>query len=100
MKSFNTNNLGLYNIHGNVWEWVQDRYGDYILQAEKERSSVFVAFDPQGPSTGFNRVVRGGGWSNHALSARLANRNYWSPESRFNYGGFRLVRTPKVDVFL
>ncbi|MFC1605380.1 formylglycine-generating enzyme family protein [Pseudomonadota bacterium] len=59
------NPFGLYDMHGNVWEWVQDRYGEYSPEA---------VTDPKGPSEGTDRVVRGGDWGSEARLARSASR--------------------------
>jgi len=77
---------GLYDMHGNVWEWCQDWYGDY------PSGSVT---NPIGPSSGSNRVVRGGSWLNPASGCRAANRAVNSPERGCNYIGFRLLRESK-----
>jgi formylglycine-generating enzyme required for sulfatase activity len=78
------NDWGLYDMLGNVWEWVNDRYGDY--------SSNFV-IDPIGSTKGMARVVRGGSWSYGVGSCRAASRSGYSPDySSFDLG-FRLVRT-------
>ena len=69
---------------GNVWEWTQDRYGDY------PGGSVT---DPQGPASGSERVARGGGWYGFARYCRASNRGYDSPGSRDGDAGFRLLRT-------
>jgi formylglycine-generating enzyme required for sulfatase activity len=79
----NPNAWGLFDMHGNVWEWCQDWYGDY------PSGSVI---DPQGPSSGGSRVLRGGCWYDSPLSCRSANRFRDFPASSryFDYG-FRLV---------
>ena len=81
------NPWGLYDIHGNVWEWVSDWYDeDYYKNSPNS--------DPQGPSSGGSRVVRGGGWSSSATNLRSADRGYNSPSYGYSNLGFRLVRTP------
>lgn len=80
------NGSGLYDMHGNVWEWCQDWYGP--LQA----GSVT---DPLGPSSGSARVLRGGGWNYDPQFLRSARRGSYSPGNRSYVIGFRLVRTPK-----
>jgi sulfatase modifying factor 1 len=82
---FQPNAWGLYDMHGNVWEWVQDRYGDY--------PSGNVT-DPEGPSSGSGRVLRGGSWSSVARICRSANRRGRGPGSRGSHSGFRLVLLP------
>jgi formylglycine-generating enzyme required for sulfatase activity len=83
------NAWGLYDMHGNVEEWVQDWYGNY--------SSSSVT-DPKGPSSGSDRVVRGGGWYNSAQLCRAAFRYGDSPDNRGSLGGsrgFRLALSPE-----
>jgi formylglycine-generating enzyme len=80
------NGLGLYDMSGNVLEWVQDWYNkDYY-----RRSPVN---DPEGPSSGTRRVYRGGGWHGYARILRSAARNHFSPGGRGSYLGFRLARS-------
>jgi formylglycine-generating enzyme required for sulfatase activity len=77
------NAWGLYDVHGNVWEWCQDRYGEY---------PEVPATDPTGPAKGDSRVLRGGSWLNSlATSLRCAYRDYRTPDYRYYYIGFRCV---------
>jgi formylglycine-generating enzyme required for sulfatase activity len=82
--SFAPNAWGLYDMHGNVWEWCWDWYGGYSIPDQT---------DPMGASSGVNRVNRGGSWVNSAQNLRSANRSNSAPLAHYNGLGFRLVQT-------
>ena len=84
VKSFNPNKFGLYDMHGNVWEWVQDRWHDDYEGAPTEGSVWEV-----GDST--DRVIRGGSWFSWPGNLRSASRNSGRIDQRNEDLGFRPV---------
>ena len=78
------NGLGIYDMSGNVWEWMQDRYGA-VYYGESPIDN------PQGPATGPSRVMRGGSWYRSAGFVRAASRYNFEPSGSGSHVGFRLV---------
>lgn len=81
------NPWGLYDMHGNVWEWTHDLFASL---------SSLPATNPVGASEGRNRVIRGGAWDFGAESCRSAARESRDPSSRAHFVGFRIVVAPKL----
>jgi formylglycine-generating enzyme required for sulfatase activity len=84
--SFAPNAWGLHDMHGNVWEWCWDRYGEYSVGEQK---------DPDGPPEGSYRVNRGGGWNDFGRHLRSAYRAAHPPINRTFNLGFRVVRNAR-----
>ena len=79
------NSWGLYEMHGSVWEWCNDWYGDYKLEEE---------IDPIGNNEGTDKVIRGGCVKSYPCDCRSAKRNYEEPDVKDKYIGFRLALVP------
>jgi len=90
VKSYPPNEWGVYDMHGNVWEWCQDGFDPYRHRLDPYQSYELV--DPLISASGGNRIRRGGSWFGSGRSCRSANRTYSHPSVRYRTTGFRLVR--------
>lgn len=82
VKQKEPNELGIYDMSGNVYEWCQDLYGEY---------GVYAQTNPRGTASGSKRVYHGGGWISYEGECRVSRRINFEPDYRANYLGFRLA---------
>ncbi|MGD8411784.1 MAG: SUMF1/EgtB/PvdO family nonheme iron enzyme [Desulfobacterales bacterium] len=88
--AFKPNPWGLYDIHGNVSEWVEDWLADYPAGS---------VVDPKGPQSGSHRVIRSGSWANRASTLRSARRRGLRLDEYGELVGFRLARSVSLDLW-
>jgi len=79
------NQLGIYDMSGNVWEWCWDIYASYPVTPQN---------DPHGPISGSYRIARGGSWGSAAMNCAIAHRNYYAVNTYHFHIGFRVCRIP------
>jgi formylglycine-generating enzyme required for sulfatase activity len=89
VASFAPNGFGLYDMVGNIWEWVEDCYHDSYNGAPADGS----AWTDGGKCTSARRVARGGSWYDSPNYLRSTNRSWWPPAARIQFLGFRVART-------
>jgi len=88
------NALGLHDMSGNVWEWCFDRHDNNPASNDSAYEQGGIVTDPQGAASGPYRVRRGGSWGGSAGGCTVGRREDYSPDSRYNYLGFRLAWRP------
>lgn len=89
VKTKAANELGIYDMSGNVWEWCSDYSSRYYSESGNLQN-------PKGPSTGVGRVLRGGSWYDYAEYCRVANRFNYFPDDSNDYFGFRLAASSSL----
>ena len=85
--SFAANQFGLYDMHGDVWQWIEDCYHDDYDGAPQDGSAWIEGADCN------QRVVRGGSWHDNPGLLRSASREWYATDNRYDFLGFRVGRT-------